>query len=98
MTKPTEIIRSFYHKLKAGDAPGALGLMAHDIEWLLLAPGAQQFPRPRDGGDDIVRPDQHRGRGVALNSTEQHQLHAGVIRRNQHLLISQRDDQAFCGR
>ena len=36
MTKPAEIIRSFYDKLKAGDAPGALGLMAHDIEWLTM--------------------------------------------------------------
>ena len=36
MTKPAEIIRTFYDKLKAGDAPGALGLMAHDIEWLTM--------------------------------------------------------------
>ena len=36
MTKPAEIIRSFYDKLKAGDAPGALGLMAHDIEWITM--------------------------------------------------------------
>ena len=33
---PTEIIRSFYDKLKAGDAPGALGLMASDIEWITM--------------------------------------------------------------
>ncbi len=36
MTKPTEIIRSFYDQLKADDAPGALSLMAHDIEWTTM--------------------------------------------------------------
>ena len=36
MTNPAEIVRSFYDKLKAGDAPGALGLMAHDIEWIAM--------------------------------------------------------------
>lgn len=33
MTTPTDIIRDFYAKLASGDAPGALGLMADDIEW-----------------------------------------------------------------
>ena len=33
---PTDIVRSFYDKLKAGDAPGALGLMAPDIEWITM--------------------------------------------------------------
>ena len=33
---PTEIVRSFYEKLAAGDAPGALGLMAQDIEWITM--------------------------------------------------------------
>lgn len=36
MTNPTDIVRSFYDKLKAGDAPGALGLMAPDIEWITM--------------------------------------------------------------
>jgi len=36
MTNPAEIVLSFYDKLKAGDAPGALGLMAHDIEWIAM--------------------------------------------------------------
>lgn len=36
MTTATEIVRSFYDKLKAGDAPGALGLMAPDIEWITM--------------------------------------------------------------
>jgi uncharacterized protein len=36
MTKPAEVVRSFYDKLKIGDAPGALSLMAHDIEWITM--------------------------------------------------------------
>jgi ketosteroid isomerase-like protein len=36
MHNPTEIIRSFYQMLKAGDAAGALGLMADDIEWTTM--------------------------------------------------------------
>ena len=33
MTQETNIVRSFYACLAAGDAGGALGLMAPDIEW-----------------------------------------------------------------
>jgi ketosteroid isomerase-like protein len=36
MDMPTEIVRSFYDKLAAGNAPGALGLMASDIEWTTM--------------------------------------------------------------
>ena len=36
MTNPAEVVRSFYDKLKVGDAPGALSLMAHDIEWITM--------------------------------------------------------------
>lgn len=36
MTNPVEIVRSFYEKLRAGDAPGALDLMAHDIIWITM--------------------------------------------------------------
>jgi ketosteroid isomerase-like protein len=36
MNTPTEIIRSFYDKLASGDAAGALGLMAPDIEWITM--------------------------------------------------------------
>ena len=36
MTNPAEIVRSFYDKLRVGDAPGALGLMAQDIEWITM--------------------------------------------------------------
>jgi len=33
MTTSTETVRQFYAALGSGDAPGALGLMAADIEW-----------------------------------------------------------------
>src|ERR1700743_1412426 len=33
---PTDIVRNFYHKLAAADAPGALSLMAPDIEWITM--------------------------------------------------------------
>ena len=36
MTNPTDIVRSFYEKLSTGDALGALGLMAPDIEWITM--------------------------------------------------------------
>jgi ketosteroid isomerase-like protein len=35
-TNATDIVRSFYDKLKLGDAPGALDLMAPDIEWITM--------------------------------------------------------------
>ncbi len=36
MATPRETIRDFYAKLAAGDATGALGLMAPDIEWTTM--------------------------------------------------------------
>ena len=36
MTTPTDTIRDFYARLAAGDASGALGLMAADIEWTTM--------------------------------------------------------------
>jgi ketosteroid isomerase-like protein len=36
MNTPTDVVRSFYDKLGTGDAPGALGLMAPDIEWITM--------------------------------------------------------------
>ena len=34
MTTPTDVVRSLYAKLTAGDAPGALTLMTDDVEWI----------------------------------------------------------------
>ena len=33
---PTDVVRAFYDRLAAGDAPGALGLMAPDIQWTTM--------------------------------------------------------------
>ena len=33
---PTDTVRDFYAKLAASDAPGALGLMDPDIEWITM--------------------------------------------------------------
>ena len=33
---PTDVIRAFYDTLTAGDAAGALGLMAPDIQWTTM--------------------------------------------------------------
>ena len=33
---PIDTIRTFYDRLAAGDASGALGLMAPDIEWITM--------------------------------------------------------------
>ena len=35
-TTPIDVIRDFYDKLATGDAPGALGLMASDIQWTTM--------------------------------------------------------------
>jgi len=36
ITTPTDVIRDFYNRLATGDAPGALGLMAADIQWTTM--------------------------------------------------------------
>ncbi|MDQ0513293.1 nuclear transport factor 2 family protein [Ancylobacter amanitiformis] len=36
MTSARDVVRDFYDKLSKGDAPGALGLMAPDIEWTTM--------------------------------------------------------------
>jgi ketosteroid isomerase-like protein len=36
MMAPVDVVREFYAKLTAGDAPGALALMADDIEWITM--------------------------------------------------------------
>ncbi|MCM2292589.1 nuclear transport factor 2 family protein [Allorhizobium sp. BGMRC 0089] len=36
MTHARDIVRDFYNKLSVGDAQGALGLMAPDIEWTTM--------------------------------------------------------------
>lgn len=56
MTTPTEIIRSFYEKLAAGDAPGALGLMAPDIEWTTMWHYKATAPGPQGVAAGVLQP------------------------------------------
>ncbi len=56
MTEPVEIVRSFYGKLKAGDAPGALSLMAHDIEWITMWHYKVNGRGPERVAEDLFKP------------------------------------------
>ena len=56
MTKPVGIIRSFYEKLKAGDAPGALALMAQDIEWITMWHYKVRGRGPERVAEDLFKP------------------------------------------
>jgi ketosteroid isomerase-like protein len=56
MTTPTEIVRSFYEKLEAGDAPGALGLMAQDIEWITMWHYKVQGRGPERVAEGLFKP------------------------------------------
>jgi ketosteroid isomerase-like protein len=56
MTKPTEIVASFYNKLKIGDAVGALDLMAADIEWITMWHYKVNGPGPERVAEGLFRP------------------------------------------
>ena len=56
MTEPVAIVRSFYDKLKAGDAPGALRLMAHDIEWITVWHYKVNGRGPDRVAEDLFKP------------------------------------------
>ena len=53
---PTNIIRDFYDKLAAGDAPGALGLMAPDIEWTTMWHYKVEGRGPNRVAEDLFKP------------------------------------------
>jgi ketosteroid isomerase-like protein len=56
MNTPTEIIRNFYDKLASGDAPGALGLMAPDIEWITMWHYQVEGRGPERVAEDLFKP------------------------------------------
>lgn len=56
MTTPTEIVRSFYGKLERGDAAGALGLMAPDIEWITMWHYKVRGRGPERVAEDLFKP------------------------------------------
>jgi uncharacterized protein len=55
-TNPTEVVRSFYEKLSTGDAPGALGLMAPDIEWTTMWHYQVKGPGPAAVAEGLFKP------------------------------------------
>jgi ketosteroid isomerase-like protein len=70
MTNPVEIVRSFYDKLKAGDAPGALGLMALDIEWIAMWHYKVNGRGPERVAEGLFKPLVAEWSSFALNPTE----------------------------
>ncbi len=70
MTNPAEIVRSFYEKLKAGDAPGALGLMAHDIEWITMWHYKVNGRGPERVAEGLFKPLMAEWSSFALDPTE----------------------------
>jgi ketosteroid isomerase-like protein len=56
MTDPTDLVRGFYTKLKEGDAAGALGLMAPDIEWLTMWRYKVQGRGPARVAEGVFKP------------------------------------------
>lgn len=56
MTTPTEIVASFYERLKVGDATGALGLMTADIEWITMWHYKVDGPGPERVAEGLFKP------------------------------------------
>ena len=70
MKDPVEIVRSFYEKLKAGDAHGALGLMAPDIEWITMWHYKVEGRGPERVAEGLFKPLTAEWTSFALEPTE----------------------------
>ena len=70
MTNPAEIVRSFYAKLKAGDAPGALSLMTDDIEWITMWHYKVNGRGPERVAEGLFKPLMAEWSSFALEPTE----------------------------
>jgi ketosteroid isomerase-like protein len=70
MTATTHIVRDFYAKLSAGDTPGALGLMANDIEWLTMWHYKVDGRGPQAVAHGLLIPLMAEWTSFALTSTE----------------------------
>jgi len=55
-TASTDIVRSFYAALAAGDTANALGLMADDIEWIAMWPYRAQGRGPQHVASGVFMP------------------------------------------
>ncbi|RYE28192.1 MAG: nuclear transport factor 2 family protein [Hyphomicrobiales bacterium] len=70
MTTAREIVRDFYDKLSTGDAPGALGLMAPDIERTTMWHYRVDGRRPERVADGLFKPLMAEWSGFSLAPTE----------------------------
>lgn len=70
MKNPVEVVSSFYDKLKAGDASGALGLMAHDIEWITMWHYKVNGRGPEHVAEGLFKPLMAEWSSFALTPTE----------------------------
>jgi hypothetical protein len=70
MTSPTEIVRSFYAKLAAGDAAGALRLMDADIEWITMWDYKVEGRGPERVAEGLFKPLMAEWSSFALDPTE----------------------------
>ena len=70
MTNSVELVRSFYTKLKAGDAPGVLGLMASDIEWTTMWHYKVDGRGPERVAEGLFKPLMAEWSSFALEPTE----------------------------
>ena len=67
---PADTIRDFYAKLAAGDASGALGLMASDIEWITMWHYRVEGRGPAAVADGLFRPLMAEWTSLSFKSTE----------------------------
>jgi ketosteroid isomerase-like protein len=68
--QPADVVRSFYDKLRAGDAQGALGLMAPDIEWITMWHYQVEGRGPERVAEGLFRPLMAEWSSFALAPTE----------------------------
>ena len=69
-SNPTDVIRDFYDKLAAGDAPGALDLMAPDIQWTTMWHYKVEGREPGAVAEGLLKPLAAEWTSSSLVSTE----------------------------
>ena len=67
---PTDTIRDFYDKLSRGDAPGALGLLDPDIEWITMWHYKVEGRGPGAVAEGLFKPLMAEWTGFSFVSTE----------------------------
>jgi len=70
MNPQSEIIRAFYEALASGDAPGAMALMAADIEWITMWHYKVDGLGPQKVAEGLLMPLMAEWSSFALTPTE----------------------------